>query len=251
LKIDKTLKTLVNSLYENALQPISSEASDTEASPVRITLPAKFEREALKLYQPISTYQVRLTRTNNDGERVHFVGTLESRMTDYANHIAKHKVEIEKLKRDWDAIVGEIWKLGVLCLDEKTIESLLFTQETVHRLSSSPTTAESTVFVPEQGTSPSPRDARNKKHVTFAAIDAEHVLPSAATSSLEFLHQPSRIRVKPVAASPVIPEQEIENLQTQVRELGKKEIEEYRNAERAHKAYWQEMNAKLVNVLVG
>jgi hypothetical protein len=249
LRINKSLNTLVNSLYENALQPISVEANDTQDSPICLTLPAKFEREALKLFQPISAYQVRLTRTNLDGERVHIMGTLESRMADYSDYIEKHKVEVEKLKREWAAIVGEIWKVGVLCLGEKTMKSLLFAQEAAHQASLSPTTAESTVFVPEQGTSPPLHNARSKKHVTFEATDVEHVLSGVSADSLEFLYQPSRLRVKPVAAAPVMLEQAIESLDVQVNELGKKEMEEYRKAERAHKGYWQEMNAKFVNIL--
>jgi hypothetical protein len=231
------------------LQNVSSDANGGQVSPIRLTVQAKFEREALKLYQPISAYQIHLTRTNSDGERVRLVGTLDTRMTDYEDHVANKRREIEKLKADWETIVGEIWKVGVLCLGEETMESLLFTKKDIHEPSSLSTNAESTLSVPGQGTSPPLRTSRSKKRVTFETLDVQDDLPSVTNNALDFLYQPSRLRSKPVPAAPTMPEQELKKLETQVRELGKKEMEEYRKVEKAHKVYWQEMNTKLVNVL--
>jgi hypothetical protein len=73
------------------LQNVSSDANGGQVSPIRLTVQAKFEREALKLYQPISAYQIHLTRTNSDGERVRLVGTLDTRMTDYEYHVAEER----------------------------------------------------------------------------------------------------------------------------------------------------------------
>jgi hypothetical protein len=249
-RINNALVTLVNNLYENALQPLSDDADSAQTSPVCLTIATKFEREALKLYQPISAYQVRLTRTDTDGERLYFTSTLEARMLDYKEHIATQRAEVEKLKRDWETIIGEIWKVGVVCLGKETMESLLFTKERFQAISSSPAKAESTLFVPE-GTSPPARSVYSKKRVTFEAPTNEQGVPDASTDPLGFLHQPSRLRAKPVAAAPSIPEVEIQKLETQVRELGQNEMEELRKADKEHKGFWRDVNKKLVNVLAG
>jgi hypothetical protein len=171
-------------------------------------------------------------------------------MVDYKEHIATQRAEVEKLKRDWETIVGEIWKVGEICLGAEAMESLLFTKKATHTIPSPHTKSESTLFVHE-GTSPPAHSVRSKKRVTFEAPADEHDMPDINISSLEFLHQPSRLRAKPVAAAPGMPEAEIQKLETQVRELGKKETEELRKAEKAHKVYWQEMNNKLMNVFAG
>ena len=253
LKISNTLETLLNNLYESTLQPIFSDANDNHASPIRLSVPAKFEREAHNMYLPISAYQVRLSRTNTNGERVSLMGTLYTRMQDYEEHLAEQKAGIEQLRKDWETIVGEIWKLGVHCLGEIAMESMLFTNKDGHEPSSSPsnaTKAESTIFVPEHGMSSQPRTTRSKKRVTFKTPDGEDDLPTTRNSTLDFLHQPSRLRQTPPPAVPVMPEQEIKNLELQISELGKIEIEEYRKAERDYEAHWQRKTAQLLRTFM-
>jgi hypothetical protein len=240
------LESLLTHLYETSLQPVSSDSANGDASPLRLTVPAKYERKALKLYQPISAYKVGLTHTNTDGTRIQLMSTLESRMADYDEYIAKHKAELVQLKADWEAIVGEIWKLGVQCLGEELMEPTLFTDKDGMELSSPSTRTESMLFVPEQGTSPRPR---TKKRVTFDTPDDEDELPGATNSALAFLYQPTRVRLAPVPAAPAMPKKEVENLEKQVEELGQKELEEYRKAERDYSIYWQKKNKRLAQVL--
>jgi hypothetical protein len=199
------------------LQPVSSDPTNGDASPLRLTVSAKYERKALKLYQPISAYKVGLTHTNTDGTRIQLMSTLESRMADYDEYIVKHKAELVQLKADWEAIVGEIWKLGVQCLGEELMEPTLFTDKDGMELSSPSTRTESMLFVPEQGTSPRPR---TKKRVTFDTPDDEDELPGATNSALAFLYQPTRVRLAPVPAAPAMPKKEVEDLEKQVEELG-------------------------------
>jgi hypothetical protein len=246
LKINTTLEHLLTHLYEASLQPVSSDPTNGDASPLRLTVSAKYERKALKLYQPISAYKVGLTHTNTDGTRIQLMSTLESRMADYDEYIAKHKAELVQLKADWEAIVGEIWKLGVQCLGEELMEPTLFTDKDGMELSSPSTRTESMLFVPEQGTSPRPR---TKKRVTFDTPDDEDELPGATNSALAFLYQPTRVRLAPVPAAPAMPKKEVENLEKQVEELGQKELEEYRKAERDYSIYWQKKNKRLAQVL--
>lgn len=189
-----------------------------------------------------------LSRTNTDGERVPVKGTLGTRMQDFGQHIADEKAEIERLKKKWETTVGEIWKVGVLCLGEEVMESMLFTNKLTRDASSSPSKAESTLFVPEHGTSPPPRKTHSKKRVTFEAPEAEDELPTAASTSLDFLYQPSRLRLEPLPAVPALSDEQIGDLEEQVKELGNKEIEDYRKVERDYQAHWQKKTVQLLKV---
>lgn len=250
MKINNALEALLNALYENSLQAISSDAGDGAASPVRLTLPAKFEREASKLYQSISAYKVGLTRTNPDGSQTRLMSTLEVRMLDYADHIAKQKAEVEKLKREWETTVGEIWKVGVQCLGEDAMRSMLFTKSDATDVASPPTQAESTLFVPEQGTSPQPRTERTKKRVTFETSVTNEDPKMSPKRTLDFLYQPTRLRLVPVPTIPTLPKQQLSVLEAKVQELGKKEFDDYKKAEKDYKIYWKKKNEKLAQVLV-
>ncbi|KAL5120096.1 hypothetical protein ACEQ8H_001921 [Pleosporales sp. CAS-2024a] len=259
LQIDTTLSSLVSNLYSSTLDDISSPTTHPQAgSPIRLTAPANFARAASHIYQPVSAYRIGLTRTNTDGTKTKFTATLETRMADYAAMVASQKAEITALRDKWETIVGEIWKVGVQCLGEESMRSMLFITPTGHdpgqavsSSSSPPTTAESTLFVPEQATSSQPRKhARNRKKVSFAkTMETEEEVAGQEADALYFLHQPSRLRVGPVMAAPAMPVREMEGLEQRVRHLGQKEYGELREAERHHKAYWQKKNERLAQVL--
>jgi hypothetical protein len=216
-------------------------------------MPAKFEREALKTYQSISAYKIGLTRTNTDGTKVKFLATLETRMTDYAEWIAGQKADIAKLKEKWEAVVGEIWKVGVQRLGEERMESILFTRKQIHaqEVWSSPTKAESMLFVPEQETSHPRRMAMGKKRVTFVEDGGEEVQlrKDKMNGPLWFLYQPTRLRLGPVPSAPALPKGEIEDVEMKVEELGQKELEELKKTERDYNMFWQRKNAALAQVL--
>jgi hypothetical protein len=173
-------------------------------------------------------------------------------MTDYAEWIAVQKADVAKLKEEWEVIVGEIWKVGVQVLGEETMESMLFTnKQRAQEISLSPTEAESTIFVPEQGTSPPRRVARGKKRVTFVEDGGEEVQlrEDRMSGPLWFLYQPTRLRVGPVPSSPALPKVEIEDVEMKVKKLGQKELEEWKKAERDYKLFWQRKNAALAQIL--
>lgn len=215
-------------------------------------MPAKFERAAQKVYQPISGFQIQLRRTNTNGEQVPLKSTLEKRMQDFEEHLAEQRDEIDGIMRNWEAVVGEIWKVGVQCLGEESMEALLFTNRATRELSSSPskaTVAESTLFVPEHASSPPLGRTRSKKRVTFEAPNVSDELPIASTATLAFLHGPSRLRGwQPVPGVPALPKQLVVDLGAQIKELGKKEVEEYRKAERDYQDHWQKKTAQVLSV---
>ncbi|KAH7085142.1 hypothetical protein BKA63DRAFT_11678 [Paraphoma chrysanthemicola] len=248
-RINETLQSHLDTLYENTLHPVSSPSHDPDASPVRLAAPAKIEREAQKLYIPLSAYTMRLTYTDTEGKREQFKSKLGDRMADYAEHIEQQKREIEKMHREWEVIVGEIWKFGVGVLGEDKMQELLFAMSREASSLSKGAEGESTLFVPEEGTSPRAHKTRSKKKVTFEASGHEEEVSSEHEEQLAFLYGPSRLRVKPAPDVPALPEQDIEGLDEQIRELGEKEIEEFCKAKKDYELYWRRKTAKFVNAL--
>jgi hypothetical protein len=170
-------------------------------------------------------------------------------MADYADLIASQKAEIEKLREKWETIVGEIWKVGVQCLGEERMEAMLFTKkERIDEVDDEK--AESTLFVPEHGTSPPRRTTKTKKRVTFAAtVEDGEDIPEANEGPLHFLYQPTRLRAGPVLDGPAMPVQEIGGLEKKIKEMGQKQYEELKKAEKDYKMYWKKKNERLAQVL--
>ncbi len=136
LKINGTLEQLLNNLHESTLQIVPSKdgKNSADTSPLRLSVTAKYEQMAMRLYQPLSQFRLALNRTNSEGQRRSFDATLETRMDNYEDYVAKKKSEIAQLQKDWEVIVGEIWKLGVSCLGEDVMKDLLFSpQDTARR----------------------------------------------------------------------------------------------------------------------
>ncbi|KAH7094785.1 hypothetical protein FB567DRAFT_586137 [Paraphoma chrysanthemicola] len=248
-KIDQTLQSHLDNLYESTLHAISSPSDRPDASPIRLSAPAKLEREAQKLYIPLSAYTMRLTHTNTEGEREQFKSKLGDRMADYAEHIEQQKREIEKMCKEWEVIVGEIWKFGVGVLGGDKMHELLFSKNGEVSSPSKGPEGESTLFVPEEGTSPRPRRTRSKRKVTFEAPGHDEEGSRGHEERLDFLYGPSRLRVKPAPDIPTLPDQDIENLDEQVRELGEKETKEFSRAEKDYELYWRKKTLKFVNAL--
>ncbi|EOA92345.1 uncharacterized protein SETTUDRAFT_85304 [Exserohilum turcica Et28A] len=265
LKINAGLKSLLNTLYESTLQTILPDNNEpnTSASPLKLSAPAKYERLALQLHQPISQYTLRLRRTNSQGQDVRFEQTLEIRMQHYEELIAAQTAKLAKLQKEWEVVVGEIWKLGVECLGENAVERLLFTEQRhngpILLLSSSPsktTDAGSTLFVPEYGTSPPKTKMRHtKKRVTFVeekqdASDARDKYgASAITSFPSFLYQPSRYSNDALRAAGGVSEQQMHKLNQTIEGLGQKEMKDFRSIEKEHRAFWKKKTAQLASAL--
>ncbi|CAO2658711.1 Nn.00g064340.m01.CDS01 [Neocucurbitaria sp. VM-36] len=256
LKVNDTLETLLTSLFESTLQTISINGSerDHDASPLKLSAPAKYERMSIKLHEPLSHYQLTLQRTNSEGERERFQATLETRMIHYEEHLTKRAHEVVQLQKEWETVVGEIWKLGVSCLGEGVMEKLLFTDQGALGPLSSPskaTDAESTLFVPEQGSSTPPRKAKApKKHVTFEASRVHDEYGAASLSEFpQFLYQPSRYEKQPLPTVPLLADAEVKTMEREVKQLGIAQIEELRKIEKDYQEYWRKKTAQLAVVL--
>jgi hypothetical protein len=191
---------------------------------------------------------------------VRFSQTLETRMLHYEELVAKETVKLAKMQKEWEVVVGEIWKLGVACLGEKAMEEMLFTRQRLDgstlALSSSPsavTNAESTLFVSEHDHSPHDESRARKKRVTFLEEEAPYVHDkNAATPTTvfpNFIYQPSRYRKDTLPLPLGLPENDIKELAKELQELGKQAMSELRRIEKEHQAYWKKKNAQLAVAL--
>ncbi|KAH9876150.1 hypothetical protein J1614_004029 [Plenodomus biglobosus] len=250
-KINKTLESLLHRLHESTLQTIDShgDQEDLQASPLKLTAPAKYERVATKLYQPLSQYKLTLYANNRQGERVRLEATLATRMQDYEDHLARRTEELTRLQKQWEVIVGEIWKLGVSCLDQDTMQHLLLTKDSAQLAGDFPsdtTKAESTLFVPEHDSSSPVRGEKpGKKRVTFETPDFHE----EATNNLAFLVQPSRYK-DTLPLAPPLPEQEVQTLTKEVKELGKKDMEELHKIGKEKQQFWKKKTNQIMQSLV-
>ncbi|KAI4954270.1 hypothetical protein J4E91_001980 [Alternaria rosae] len=263
-KINKTLEKLLHTLYESTLQTVTRNSSqqDPNTSPLKISAPAKYERLATQLYQPISQFTLSLRRTDSEGKSVRLDQTLETRMLHYEELITKETVKLAKLQKEWEVVLGEIWKLGAACLGEEAMEEMLFTKrpsdESALPVPSSPskvTDAESTFFIPEHESSPARDKSRtNRKRVTFLEEGAQtYVRDKNATTSTtmfpKFIYQPSRYRKDTLPLPSRLPNDDIKNLEKKVEELGRQEMGELREIEKEHQAYWKKKTAQLAVAL--
>ncbi|KAH6875916.1 hypothetical protein BKA58DRAFT_400064 [Alternaria rosae] len=263
-KINKTLEKLLHTLYEGTLQTVirDSNQQDPNTSPLKISAPAKYERLATQLYQPISQFTLSLRRTDSEGKSVRLDQTLETRMLHYDELITKETVKLAKLQKEWEVVLGEIWKLGAACLGEEAMEEMLFTKrpsdESALPVPSSPskvTDAESTLFIPEHESSPARDKSRtNRKRVTFLEEEAPtYVRDKNATTSTtmfpKFIYQPSRYRKDTLPLPSRLSDDDIKNLEKKVEELGRQEMGELREIEKEHQAYWKKKTAQLAVAL--
>ncbi|CAN9218929.1 unnamed protein product [Alternaria alternata] len=265
LNITKTLNSLLHNLYDSTLRTITPDSSqqNSNASPLRLSGPAKYERLATQLYQPISQFKLSLRRIDSRGKSVRFVQTLETRMLHYDELIAKETKKLGTLQKEWESVVSEIWKLGAKCLGDEAMAEMLFTEQGLYEktlpLSSSPfkaTDAEDTLFIPENDSfSPRYKPLVGKRRVTF--LEEEEEAPGVcgkydATPTdqfPDFIHQPSSDRNGTLPLIPDLSEGETKELEKMVTELGKQEMGDFCKIEEDHEAYWKKKTAQLANAL--
>jgi hypothetical protein len=147
--INKHLDTFLGKLYESNLQVASSDPAnnDSQASPLKFTVPAKYQRYVEKLYNPLSGHRYSLQRTTSSGEVERMQMTVHDRLRSFENTISAETEEIKNLQLQWEGVVADIFQLGMACLGEENIASLLSTA------GPDGGEAESTLFVPEQSDS--------------------------------------------------------------------------------------------------
>ncbi|KAJ4310885.1 hypothetical protein N0V94_008231 [Neodidymelliopsis sp. IMI 364377] len=243
-KIDGDLEILLNRLYESNLQVDSSglTASGSPNSPLKLTVPVKYQRIIQQLYSPLSRYRYGIQRKNAYGEREGAQTTLHDRFQAFEGHVREQMQQIKNLQRQWEGIVAEIFQLGITCLGENDMAVLLSTARGDIDALSPTSKAELMSFVPEHG-SPA-REAKSKrKRVSFAGPDMKSLFP-------EFLFHTSDSQKEPIYAVPEVPRDEIRQLDKEVSGLGKQHVVEVQRLEKEYEDWWTRKQTQLARTML-
>lgn len=157
--------------------------------------------------------------------------TIHDRLRSFEEAVAAETEEIKNLQIQWEGVVAEIFQLGVACLGEKNIAALF----SIGELEADE--VESTLFVPEQGTSPHKAKGKRKR-VSFAGPDMAKLFPG-------FLFQASGQQRKAIPASPELPTNEVQELEQVITDLGKQHVADLQQLEKEHVAWWKKKQKQL------
>ena len=133
--------------------------------------------------------------------------------------------QFKNLQLQWEGVVAEIFQLGMACLGEENIASLL------SNAGSDAGEAESTLFVPEQGDS-AHKAMGKRKRVSFACPDMAKLFPG-------FLFQTPAHQRKPVLASPKLPTDKVQQLEQVIADLGQQHVADLQRLEKEHLTWWK------------
>ncbi|KAF1928552.1 uncharacterized protein M421DRAFT_62411 [Didymella exigua CBS 183.55] len=231
-KIDEDLEMLLNKLYERNLQDASSNPAnnDSHGSPLMLTIPAQYQRLVQKLCNPLSGHRYSLQRANSLGEMEDVQITVHDRFQSFEENVQAETKVIKNLQRQWEGVVAEIFSLGVACLGEDTIATVLSTAEP------DADDAEPTLFVPEHKSSANKGKAKMKR-VSFAGPDMANLFPV-------FLLQTSE-QQKLIPATRNLPIEEFRQLEQAIADMGKQHIADLQRLEREHQAWWKKKQIQL------
>ncbi|KAE8834922.1 hypothetical protein CFE70_007182 [Pyrenophora teres f. teres 0-1] len=264
--INKTLENALKTVYNRTLLPMipNGNQQGLNASPLTLPAPAKYGRLATQTQPPpISQFILTLRHTTSEGRVIRFEQTFQERMQNYKKLVVAQKEKLAMMQKEWETVVGEIWKLGTVCVGEETMKELLCTEQRFNGPSQHPyfpssspsktTDTESTVFFPKQDSSPLAKKSRPcKKHVTFLDEEEFGVCNESITTSTsdfpEFTHKVSKYQEDDLPTVPSLPEEEAKELDERIGELGTKEIEAFHKMNEDHQEFWRKKKAQFGGV---
>jgi hypothetical protein len=225
----------------------SDGQADPVVLPIRTSIPSQYERVSKCISSPLSESTARsAARARSEDEPTDV--TIHERLLTFDEQIRTQTKDIKNLQVRWEAIVREIFKLGVTCLGEDTMTALLLptpaAQPPQDAPSSSPSDPESepTLFIPEQSTAAKDKGKGKKKKVSFEPTPPAVALP-------EFLYQPSVLRKQIAPEVPRLSGTRVTELQADVSQLGNAQVRELREIEREYAAWWKKKNAQVALAL--
>lgn len=243
-KINKDLDTMLNKLYKGNLQVASSDRvnDDPQASPIKLTISANYQRLAQNLCRPLSSYHYRPQVKNSSGEKVELALTnLHDRFQSFEELVQVETEQIKVLQSRWEGVVAEIFQLGGACLGTSDIAALLFTAETGLEVSSPTSKAESTLFVPVHN-GPDKKAGKKRKRKSFACPDMTMSFPP-------FLLNASEHR-EVVPATPDLPLGDIEDFKKDIAGLGSQHVVDLKQVEEGYKTWWEDKQKHLAQLLM-
>lgn len=139
--------------------------------------------------------------------------------------------------------MAEMFQLGVHCLGESNIAALLSTAEIDTTAVPSPaSTAESTLFVPDHGSSTKKGKAKRKR-VSFAGPNMLSLFP-------EFLFHASGYLQRPIPAVPELPHDKAKQFEMEIGGLGNQHIADLQRLEKEDKDWWTRKQTQLAHTFM-
>lgn len=220
-------------MYESNLQVTSSESAntDSQASPLKLTMSAKYQRCVEKLYHTLSghRYSPRGATSSSEVERIQ--ATVHDRFRSFEKTMSAEMAEIKNLQIQWESVVAEIFQLGMACLGQEDIAFLLANSELEAG------EAESTPFDLEQ-TNSAHSVMGKRKRGSFAGANMAKVFPG-------FLFQAPTNQREPVPASPQLPADEVLQLEQVIVDLGKQHVTDLQRLEKDHLTWWKKKQTQI------
>ena len=234
---------MLNRLYESNLQIASSDPANNspQASPLKLTVPAKYQRIVQKLCNPLSGYCYNLQRTTTSGEVERVQTTLHDRFQSFEEHIQAETEQIKALQRQWEGVVAEIFQLAVACLGENDVAALLSTAGADVNAPSPAYKTQSALFAPEHGSSARKGKGKSKR-VSLASPDMMNLFP-------EFLSHVSGHQ-KSISAAPDLPLGEVQQLEKELSALGRQHVANLQRQEKDYKAWWERKQKQLAHTFM-
>ncbi|KAJ4294474.1 hypothetical protein N0V90_008165 [Kalmusia sp. IMI 367209] len=233
-KLDNTLSHLLTQLRDCNTTTASSSARthDPNGSPTKLTIPDKFDRTTAKLFRSIGSYRMTKMEKDSHGKLYQNHQTLEDALLAFSNQYRKGVKEIDRLEKQWEKTVGEIWKVGVDCMGEDAMSALFLTQAPSSTSATAPVKEDFSMLF-DLG----PKLAR--KRVTFHMPQAEPPAFLYATSTyIEALTIPEQVS-----------KQDVNLLEHTIDSLGGAQIEDLRQIDEAHKNWWNKKSNQIANFL--
>ncbi|KAJ4349012.1 hypothetical protein N0V95_004949 [Ascochyta clinopodiicola] len=244
VKINGDLDALVNKLHESNLQISSPDPANSgpEASPLKLTAPVRYQRLVQKLCSPFSGCRYGLQRINATGETERVQVTLLDRLGSFEKHIEEETQRMEGLQRQWEDVVAEMFQLGVTCLGERCMTTLLSTAEVDANMSSPASKAESTLFVAEYGSSVQ-KGRRKRKRVSFVGLDGKSSFP-------DFLIHATEVSKQSITAALEMSHEEVQRLEADLAGLGKQQVADLQRLEKKDQKWWMRKQTQLAHTFM-
>jgi hypothetical protein len=242
---------LLHKLHEGTtVETVHSDGqTNSKVLPIRTPIPSQYERVSKCISSPLSECTARsAARARSEGESTEV--TIHERLLNFDEQIRTRTKDIKKLQVQWEAVVREIFKLGVTCLGEDTMTALLLPTPAVQPPQDAPSSSlsdpesEPTLFIPEQITAAKDKGKGKKKKVSFEPTPPAVALP-------KFLYQPSVFREQIAPDTPRLSGTKVTDLQANVAQLGNAQIRELREIEREYTAWWNKKFAQIASALGG
>lgn len=209
-KIDASYNLLLRSLHNIDVNSFSDPHTlDSAPQPAE-----RIKREMQYMSMPLGETILRFTRPLENGEKQQFEMKLSDRMALFEDRVQSQCEEVKALQRQWEEVVGEIWKCGVQILGKDIMDELLHSERRDERRNDSDLEG-STLFIPEQG-------------------DDEISWKSKSRGSFrdpipEFLIQPSMMKGEDLSM-PNIPMEQVKEMNKRIKSLGAVQIEELKKS---------------------